>query len=326
MKKGLKRLIKAVLILCVLMCTLLFFVVNPIFSGGEIEDRVTSQEQRLKDDVFALCETDGPRTHYNLNGLNEAADYIKNEFQATGLRVSEQTFETDGQTYRNIIASCGPANAERWIIGAHYDVCGDQPGADDNASGVAGLLEIARMIGEEQPTLNYRIDFVAYTLEEPPYFRTAQMGSAQHASQLVLDSVEVAGMICLEMIGYFTDEPRSQTYPAGILEWIYPTTGNFITVIGQFDAPFFTRGIKKDMAAACTVDVWSMNAPSFVPGIDFSDHLNYWAHDIPAVMVTNTAFYRNDQYHQPNDTPERLDYARMSEVVNGVYWAAVNRE
>jgi hypothetical protein len=152
------------------------------------------------------------------------------------------------------------------------------------------------------------------------------MGSAQHANQLVRDSVDVAGMICLEMIGYFSDEPQSQSYPIGFLGWIYPTTGNFITVIGQFDSPLLTRGIKKDMTAACNVDVWSMNAPSFVPGIDFSDHLNYWAHDIPAVMVTNTAFYRNKHYHDANDTPDRLDYNRMSEVVNGVYRAAVNRE
>jgi hypothetical protein len=205
------------------------------------------------------------------------------------------------------------------VVGAHYDTAGPLPGADDNASGVAGLLELARALGAAPP--EGRVDLVAYTLEEPPFFMTPRMGSAVHAASLRREGIEVRAMISLEMIGYFTDAPNSQTFPLGILRFFYPRTGNFIAVVGKLGQGSTLRRIKQAMRAASDLPVESINAPTWIPGVDFSDHRSYWMAGYPAAMITDTAFYRNDRYHTVQDTPESLDYSRMAKVVEGVHCA-----
>jgi Zn-dependent M28 family amino/carboxypeptidase len=279
---------------------------------------------RLRNDVAALAGLEPPRNYRNIASLNAAARYIREQFSPLGCRIEEQAFESGVETYRNILCSFGPESAERVVVGAHYDVAGDQPGADDNASAVAGLLEIGRLLAQLEPDLKHRVDLAAYTLEEPPFFYSESMGSAVHAKSLADAGVRVKAMISLEMIGYFTDERGSQDFPAFFLRWMYPDQGNFIGVVGKWGQGSLVRHLKKFMKAGGRVPVHSLTAPASFPAIDRSDHLNFWKRGYPAVMITDTADYRNPNYHLPTDTIETLDFARMAEVVKGVYWAVVN--
>jgi Zn-dependent M28 family amino/carboxypeptidase len=247
------------------------------------------------------------------------ASYIRGEFEKTGGAVSDQPYSVDGRIYRNVIASFGPSTKERLVVGAHYDTAGALPGADDNASGVAGLIELARLLGKTP--LPMGVELVAFTLEEPPFFRTMQMGSAIHADGLRREGVSVRAMLSLEMIGYFSDEANSQSFPVSALKAFYPSRGNFIVVVGKLDQGSVVRRVKKAMRCASPLPVYSINAPRSVPGVDFSDHLNYWDVGYDAVMITDTAFYRNPNYHTARDTHETLDYERMAMVVRGVYAA-----
>ena len=303
---------------------LLYFITNPIFPVKKANIEIPVNKDRLYADVKKLASVNPPRNYANLSSLNSAADYISGEFKKLNCRVEEQKYTADGYEYRNIIASFGPEDGERIIVGAHYDVCEDQPGADDNASAVAGMLEIARLIDELKPELKNRIDFVAYTLEEPPYFRTKYMGSAVHAKSLADANVKVKLMISLEMIGFFSDEEHSQKFPVFFLKWFYPDKANYIMLVGKLGNGNITSDVKKYMMEASDIDVHSINAPRFLPGIDFSDHLNFWNRSYEALMITDTAFYRNPNYHRASDTIETLNFDRMSEVVKGVYWTVVN--
>ncbi|MCC2548020.1 M28 family peptidase [Hymenobacter sp. BT175] len=280
-----------------------------------------AQPARLHDDVAFLTGLQPARNYRNLTSLNQAADYVRREFEKLGLKVEEQTYQADGRTYRNIITSLGPPDAERIVVGAHYDVCGDQPGADDNASAVAGLLETARLLHAQQPRLKHRLDLVAYPLEEPPYFATDQMGSAVHAKSLHDAGVKVRAMICYEMIGYFRDEPGSQNFPNPLLAALYPDTGNFITVVGKMGQESIVSRIKDLMKANSAIDVQSINLPESMGLAGLSDHRNYWRYGYEAVMINDTSFLRNPNYHQSTDTIDTLDFKRMAEVVNGVYAA-----
>ncbi|WP_243900290.1 M28 family peptidase [Hymenobacter defluvii] len=173
---------------------------------------MAANHTRLYADVQFLTELQPARNYRNLASLNQAPNYIQAALRQAGGQPQDQVFRVDGQKYRNVIASYGPPDAPRLVVGAHYDVCGDQPGADDNASAVAGLLETARLLHEQRPALCYRLDLVAYCLEEPPYFATDNMGSAVHAKSLQEAGVVVWAMICYEMIGYFSDVPGSQNW------------------------------------------------------------------------------------------------------------------
>jgi hypothetical protein len=276
---------------------------------------------RLRADVEFLTALRPARNYQNLASLNKAADYIHAELAKLGVAVQEQKYRVEGHEYRNIIASFGPATAERIIVGAHYDVCGDQPGADDNASAVAGLLETARLLHAQAPALKRRIDFVAFSLEEPPFFATEHMGSAVHAQSLHDAQVPVRAMICYEMIGYFRDEPGSQRFPIPGLAKLYPSTGNFITVVGRLGQETFTQQVQTLMRAHSTIDVQRINLPATQGLAGLSDHRNYWQHGYQAVMISDASFLRNPHYHQATDTIDTLDFRRMAEVVNGVYGA-----
>ena len=278
--------------------------------------------ENLIQHVRQLSETYIPRSYTDIENLNATADYITQQLQQHSERVSQQEFQVDGNTYRNIVAYFGPQQGERIIVGAHYDACGLTPGADDNASGIAGLLELARLLKEHPPT--QPIGLVAYTLEEPPFFRTDMMGSAVHAKALTEQGQKVKLMIAIEMIGYFSDEADSQQFPLDILKKVYSDKGNFIGVISNMDNRKATGKVKSLMMGASDLPVYSLNAPAALVGIDFSDHRNYWTHHIPAVMVTDTAFYRNKQYHKAGDTWDKLDYIRMAKVVQGIFAAIQN--
>lgn len=283
---------------------------------------VAADTAQLRKHLVALTTTPEPRNYQHPASLAQAGDYIRQQLQVAGARLEEQPYEVQGQTYRNLIGSFGPTAGPRLVIGAHYDVCGEQPGADDNGTGVAALLELARLLGQQR-TLAYRIDLVAYTLEEPPFFRTPQMGSYVHAQSLHETGVPVRGMVALEMLGYYDDRKNSQTYPVGLLKWVYGSRGNYVTVAQKFGNGQFGRQFARRYKAAAALPVRRFKAPAWLPGIDFSDHLNYWRFDYSAVLLTDTAFHRNKSYHEPTDTLARLDLHRLSLAVDAVLAAAL---
>lgn len=311
-------------IFILLLLLVLYLIINPIFIYKNAPNNILVDKNRLVSDVRVLTSIDPPRSYLNLESLNKAADYIVLEFTKTECELEIQKYIIDGTEYKNIICSFGIKNPKRLVVGAHYDVFSKTPGADDNASGIAGILELARILAKEQPELKYRIDLVAYTLEEPPFFRTDSMGSAKHAQYLKKNDVKLAGVISLEMIGYFSNEENSQKYPTSLLKIFYPDKGNFIVVVGKFGQQGIVRKVKRNIIENSDIDARSINAPTIIPGIDFSDHLNYWRQEYEAVMITDTAFYRNSNYHLESDTIEKLDFAKMKEVVRGVYFTVIN--
>ena len=274
----------------------------------------------LENTVRTLVEDFFPRDGANPENMKRCAQYIKSEFLKASTRVTYQSYVIDQTPYRNVIASFGPHDGKRIIVGAHYDSAGELPGADDNASGVAGLIGLAKKLGKlKNEQFTTRIDLVAYALEEPPYFKTDQMGSAWHAFKMREEKVDIKLMISLEMLGFFSDQPESQQYPVPLLKLFYPAKGNFIAIIGLFNQGGITKKAKTLMQSATSMDVYSINAPRIIPGIDFSDHLNYWNQGYPAIMITDTAFFRNHAYHTVDDVPEKLDYEKMSDVLSGIF-------
>jgi len=311
-----------VLALLLLLVCAWFWLTQPLFSRLQPNSVRTVDPARLEAHVRKLSIELAPRDVGHMENLDRAASYIGTELVQAGASVSEQRYRVEQITYRNVIARFGPDTPERIVVGAHYDAAGPMPGADDNASGVAGLIELARLLGVNPPKL--RIDLVAFSTEEPPYFRTNGMGSSVHAQSLQKENVRVRAMLSLEMIGYFSDGSGSQHFPAGILSAFYPATGNFIGVVGRVGDGLLARRVKSAMSGAAPLPVYSISAPSVIPGIDFSDQLNYWHAGYKALMITDTAFYRNLNYHTEHDTPEKLDYKRMAMVVEGVYAAVTD--
>ena len=311
-----------VLIFSLLLIGLWFWVTQPLLTRASPSSERTVEPARLEEHVRKLSVELVPRDQSHIENLDQVAAYIKNEFSQTTASVSEQPYNVQGKSYRNVIAEFGPDSAERIVVGAHYDTAGPLPGADDNASGVAGLIELARLLGRQPPPL--RVELVAFTLEEPPYFRTNGMGSSVHAESLRKQNIRLRAMFCLEMIGYFSDAPNSQRFPTKLFRACYPSTGNFIGVVGRFSDWSLVRRTKASMRKASPLPVYSINAPTLVRGVDLSDQLNYWHAGYSAVMITDTAFYRNRNYHTGRDTAEKLDYKRMALVVEGIYAAVVD--
>jgi Zn-dependent M28 family amino/carboxypeptidase len=295
---------------------LAWLVVQPTWTAVGLNGAPPSLQNALRAHVQRLAVDFAPRVHTNLTQLNRASAYIEAELRATSADTSVQRYTVTGRTFQNVVAKFGPDTGEVIVVGAHYDVAGEQPGADDNASGVAGLIELAKILSKV--TLKQRVELVAYTLEEPPYFRTNNMGSAVHAKSLKAQGKRVSLMLSLECIGYFSDAPNSQQLLTPLMKAVYPTTGNFIALVGNYTEGDLSRRVKRAMQQATALPVYSINAPSVLTGIDFSDHLSYWNEGFVGMMVTDTAFFRNEAYHTEEDTPDRLDYQRMAEVVVAV--------
>ncbi len=315
-----KRMLIQLAVVALLLVGLSLWLTQPVFVASGSAAPSSGLPARLRTHVETLAGF-APRDFSHPANLDRVAAYVEAEFRKAGGDVSQQSYLVERTEFRNVIARFGPESAERVVVGAHYDAFDDFPAADDNASGVAGLLELAYLLG--QVRLPRRVELVAYTLEEPPQFRGTLMGSALHASHLAAGGVRLRAMIGLEMIGFFTDAPGSQQYPFPLLSLLYPGEGNFVAVVGNFTDAGLVRRVKKAMTAASDLPVRSINAPRFVPGVDFSDHMNYWDNGYRAVMISDTAFYRNPHYHLPTDTPETLDYERMAKVVQQLFAAVM---
>lgn len=313
-KKIFRSIIRITIVVAVILFAVWLYIAQPTVQRSQ-KSLLHVDETRLMKHVLTLATSFYPRNYKETDKLNKCADYIYKNFVQAGAIAERQEFTVEGKKYVNVIGHFGKTKAQKIIIGAHYDAVQGTPGADDNASGVAGLIELAYLIGKDD--LNKGIELVAYSLEEPPFFGTDMMGSAFHASSIGPRQIE--GVIVLEMIGYYDDRWGSQSYPMALLSLLYPKRGNFIAVVGKADQRKFTKRVKAGMKGATDLPVYSINAPESIPGVDFSDHRNYWPLGFNAVMITDTAFYRNKAYHTTSDTPEILDYRRMSNVVVAVF-------
>lgn len=260
----------------------------------------------LRHDVVVL--TSMPRCAGDAAALDRASAYIAARFAESGAGVGVQRYTVRGRVYSNIVANFD-GRGEPLVVGAHYDAfCEPRPlpGADDNASGVAGLLELARILGRvpHRPVI-----LVAYANEEPPFFGSDEMGSAVHARSA---AGHVRGMIALEMIGCFT---ARQPWPSRLLAMLYPRTGDFVALAGRWHDLRLLREMKRGMSASLPVAAAVLPTGS---GIEASDHISYWRAGVPAIIVTDTAYLRNPRYHTARDSAETLDYAAMARVVDGV--------
>ena len=238
--------IKIIAIVIIVIALMWLLLARPVFSlkDSHSVDQSAVDADKLKEHVEKLSIAFHPRSYQYPENLNRVAQYIAMRFQSTGATVREQVYAVNDTEYRNIIAEYGPESQDIIVIGAHYDTAGKQPGADDNASVIAGLLELSQLISQE--VLHSQLVLVAFTLEEPPFFATDRMGSAVYAKSLAENRVSVKLMISLEMIGYYTDEKNSQQYPTPLLKLFYPSTGHFIAVVDQFFS-MQARQVKRSM-------------------------------------------------------------------------------
>ena len=274
--------------------------------------------EALRNHVRVLSVEIGERSVVRGDGLERAKRYLIETFRTAGLSVEEQVYMYEGRPVANLIADLPGAPADRapLLIGAHYDTVVGTPGADDNASGVAAMLELARWAIKNRPSAAVR--FVAFTLEEPPNFGTRNQGSRVFVRRLLEEGETIEGAIILEMVGYTTPH---QSYPL-VLQWAgYPEAGDFIGVVGNRSSRAFGERILRAMRRQQTMPVESLFVwldGRLLPDTRLSDHASFWDENLPAVMVTDTAYFRNPHYHRPTDRAETLDYGFMAELVQSL--------
>jgi hypothetical protein len=286
-------------------------------------DEVKLREE-LRADVQKLAGEIGERNMWHYAQLNAAADFIENSFSRAGLQPGRDSYELQGQTCHNIEAqihgrSQGAAVASPpsiILIGAHYDSVLGSPGANDNGSGVAALLALARRFAGKTP--EHTLRFVAFVNEEPPYFLLDEMGSNVYAGRCKARGDKISAMISLETIGYFSDAPHSQTYPSRVLGAFYPKVGNFIGFVSNVHSRTLLRRVISLFRKHAKIPSEGAALPSFVPGVSWSDQWSFWRHGYPGIMVTDTAPFRYPYYHSASDTPDKLDYDRFTLVVSGM--------
>ncbi len=275
---------------------------------------------RLRAHVHALTETIGVRSVQTPANLAAAGAYIRREFEQLGDSVELQTYRADGLDVSNIIVERKGAGRPDsvLVVGAHYDTVWCTPGADDNASAVAVMIETARLLKSDG--LRDTVRFVAFTCEEPPHFFTDTMGSRVYAKRCRSRNENLTGMLCLEMVGYFSDEPGSQNVPAAFTLLTgreAPKQGNFLAAAGNLNSQDLASGFEQGFARFSELPLISFCLPGSVPEIQLSDNSSFWDQGYPALMITDTSFLRNPNYHEPTDRIETLDFDRMAQVACG---------
>jgi len=292
----------------------------------KIEEEDKQMTDNLKKHVKILSEDIGERNFIQYQNLELSADYIKQEFEKYGYNPQDQIYYLKGKSFRNIIATNkGRLQPEKTIIiGAHYDSVLGSPGADDNASGVAGLLELSRLLSEN--IFDKTIKFIAFTNEEPPFFMSKNMGSYRYAEEARKNGEDILGMLCLESIGYYSDKDKSQSYPLGF-SFFYPDKGNFIVVVSNFNSRYLLKRIVKEFKEYSDFPIESHVGFSILaPAISFSDQWSFWKYGYKAVMITDTAFYRTPYYHTSEDTLDKINYQSLSYVIKGLYQTILELE
>jgi nucleotide-binding universal stress UspA family protein len=281
---------------------------------GPLTDVQTGLRDELRRDVMTLAGL-GERHAFRPQALAAAARYVEQAFAP--LRVEHQRFEVAGVSVANLIVEFpGSTRADEIVvIGAHYDTVPGTPGADDNASGVAGLLALARRFAGSHPQRTLR--FVAFVNEEPPWFKSEQMGSWQYASRCHERGERIVAMLCLEMLGYYDARRGTQRYPAP-LSALFPDSGDFIAFVGNRSSRALIQRCVRAYRRVSSVPVESAALPHQIEAASWSDQWSFWQFGWPAFMVTDTALFRNPHYHEETDTPDTLDYERMARVVEGL--------
>lgn len=284
---------------------------------GELSPRELEVAAALRRHVEAIASEPHNIAHYP--ALQRAATYIEQQLQRAGYTPMRQSYLVGPHEVANIeaehAAAPAPGRTRVVVFGAHYDSAGTAPGANDNASGVAALLELARLTAMA-PGGGAAVRFVAFVNEEPPYFMTDAMGSHVYAARCAARGEDVAAMLSLETIGYYSNDPGSQRYPPPFHRFL-PKRGNFLAMVSNFRSAGLLRRVARAFGRATTLPVIAAPAPENVPGVSWSDHAAFWQHGYPALMLTDTAPYRYPHYHTREDTPGNLDYERIARVVTG---------
>ena len=282
-----------------------------------LTDKERLIHDNLKHHVTELAGRIGERNVWRTGSMAAAASYIRAEFEAAGYEINIQSFPSRGETLNNLEAVLPGHDAadEIIVVGAHYDSVAGSPGADDNASGVAALLELARLLAGT--TLSRSVHFVAFANEEAPFFYGDEMGSNLYAARAQAQGKRIEAMLSLETMGYFTDEPGSQRYPFPF-SLFYPDTGNFIGFVGNLASRALVRQAIGAFRASTPFPSDGVAAPSGIEGIHWSDHWSFWEAGYPAIMVTDTAPFRYPHYHEATDTSEQLDYSGFARVTSGL--------
>lgn len=284
-------------------------------------DPLDPYQARLRDNlkvhVEMLAGQIGERNMQHYDSLNRAADYIRQTLEQREYKVSEDTYQVAGKTARILYTTLeGTKNrTEPFVVGAHYDSVEGSPGANDNGSGVAAVLELARIMKSESPERTMLFAF--FPNEEPPYFQTKDMGSLVFARGFHRDYLKFSGMMSIETIGYYSEQPGSQQYPA-LIRSFYPSTGNFIGFVGNTDSREMVNKAITEFRLKTHFPSEAASLPGFIEGVGWSDHWAFWQVGTPAIMVTDTAVFRYPYYHKAEDTPDKLDYDRMARVVLGL--------
>lgn len=287
---------------------------------GELPPLTAAQRAiaaRLEKDVTVLAGEIGERHMFRYEALEEAARHIEQAFEDAGHRPVAQTFTARGRPVRNIevIIEGSDPSAAIIVVGAHYDTVRGSPGANDNATGVAAVLELARML-KSRPIAR-SVHLVAFVNEEAPFSYSDAMGSLQYVRRLRERGQEVAAMLSLETMGYYTDLPGTQRYPFPV-SFFYPDTGDFIGFVGNVASRSLVRRVVTTFRRHARFPSEGIAAPEGLRGVSWSDHWAFWRQGVPAVMVTDTALYRYPQYHTADDLPGIVDNARLAPVVEGL--------
>lgn len=279
--------------------------------------------QRLRTHITAIASE--PHNTGHPQALERAAAYIERHLAGMGYTVHRQWFDADGHRVRNMEVTLAPASptARTLVVGAHYDSAYDAPGANDNGSGVAALLELARSLKPLDGHAAMRLRLAFFVNEEPPFFQTHKMGSYVYATHLAATGEPVAGMLALETIGYYSVQPHSQHYPFP-LDMLYPDKGDFIAFVGMTSSRGFVRKTTGAFRQTAHFPSVGGSAPGFLQGIDWSDHWSFAQVGVPALMVTDTAVFRYRFYHTVNDTPDKVDYDRLARLVTDLESAMAN--
>lgn len=285
-----------------------------------MENQLDNLQQNLHGHVHHLAEEIGERNLQHADALHAAEDYIKQTWQQQGYFVQRQAYLERNIECANLeVTQTGKRHAEQIIlIGAHYDTVFGSPGANDNGSGIAALLELSRLFRIEPANLSVR--FVAFVNEEPPFFFSGRQGSNIYAKAIRQRGDDIRLMLALETMGYYSSEPHSQDYPP-LFRYFYPNTGNFISFVTNFGSRRVMLKLAKAFRQVTDFPLEHVATFGFIPGVAWSDHLSFWRQNYKALMVTDTAFYRYPYYHSTEDTAEKLDYPRLAQVCEGLFHA-----
>jgi Zn-dependent M28 family amino/carboxypeptidase len=283
-----------------------------------LTDAQKTLADELKADVTHLAKTIGHRDTDHPENLAKAADYIEQQLAKAGLKVTRHPYDVAGQTCVNLDAEIRGKDkpGEIVLVGAHYDSVRGAPGANDNASGVAAVLALARRMAKGPPPAR-TIRFAAFVNEEPPYFQTERMGSLVYAKACKAKGENIVAMLTPETIGCYSDEPGSQYYPAAFSSF-YPSTGNFIAFVGNVGSAALVKRIVGKFRNDVRFPSEGAALVGSIEGVGWSDHWSFWQCGYPGVMVTDTAPFRYRHYHTMEDTPDKIDYERTARVVEGL--------